>query len=325
MEAPNGYYVADDINFEITADGEVKVKTGETEEKVDEITMIDYPVTVSISKKDVTGKNELKGATLGLYRVETITDPETEKTTENLVQVGESWETGDTAKEIKNLTIGATYVLRELKAPNGYSYAEDIRFTVKGDKEAEVVNHVQSIEMLDGRHNIQIAKVAKGSDDSYINIPSAEMQIKKGDDIIETWISGDKPHAVEDKDNKIIAGETYILHEEKAPAGYLLASDITFTVRNDGTVSVVNDESQTNTSLINMIDEPQTVTVLKTEADGTTPLKGAKLQIIDSSKDKNEDGYVVESWTSEETAHTVAAKLSRDKTYYLEEVESPSG
>ena len=325
VEAPNGYYVADDINFEITADGEVKVKTGETEEKVDEITMIDYPVTVSISKKDVTGKNELKGATLGLYRVETITDSETEKTTENLVQVGESWETGDTAKEIKNLTIGATYVLRELKAPNGYSYAEDIRFTVKGDKEAEVVNHVQSIEMLDGRHNIQIAKVAKGSDDSYINIPGAEMQIKKGDDIIETWISGDKPHAVEDKDNKIIAGETYILHEEKAPAGYLLASDITFTVRNDGTVSVVNDESQTNTSLINMIDEPQTVTVLKTEADGTTPLKGAKLQIIDSSKDKNEDGYVVESWTSEETAHTVAAKLSRDKTYYLEEVEAPSG
>lgn len=325
MEAPNGYYVADDINFEITADGEVKVKTGETEEKVDEITMIDYPVTVSISKKDVTGKNELKGATLGLYRVETITDPETEKTTENLVQVGESWETGDTVKEIKNLTIGATYVLRELKAPNGYSYAEDIRFTVKGDKEAEVVNHVQSIEMLDGRHNIQIAKVAKGSDDSYINIPGAEMQIKKGDDIIETWISGDKPHAVEDKDNKIIAGETYILHEEKAPAGYLLASDITFTVRNDGTVSVVNDESQTNTSLISMIDEPQTVTVLKTEADGTTPLKGAKLQIIDSSKDKKEDGYVVESWTSEETAHTVAAKLSRDKTYYLEEVEAPSG
>ena len=325
VEAPNGYYVADDINFEITADGEVKVKTGETEEKVDEITMVDYPVTVSISKKDVTGKNELKGATLGLYRVETITDPETEKTTENLVQVGESWETGDTAKEIKNLTIGATYVLRELKAPNGYSYAEDIRFTVKGDKEAEVVNHVQSIEMLDGRHNIQIAKVAKGSDDSYINIPGAEMQIKKGDDIIETWISGDKPHAVEDKDNKIIAGETYILHEEKAPAGYLLASDITFTVRNDGTVSVVNDESQTNTSLINMIDEPQTVTVLKTEADGTTPLKGAKLQIIDSSKDKNEDGYVVESWTSEETAHTVATKLSRDKIYYLEEVEAPSG
>ena len=324
-KAPDGYYTADDISFEITADGEVKVKTGETEEKVTELTMIDYPVTVSISKKDVTGKNELKGATLGLYRVESVTNPETGETTENLVQVGETWESGNTPKEIKNLIIGETYVLKELKAPNGYSYAADIRFVVKNDKEAEVVDHVQNIEMLDGKHNIQIAKVVKGSDNSYINVPGAEMQIKKGDDIIEEWTSENKPHVVEDKDNKIVSGETYILHEKKAPAGYLLASDIVFTVGNDGKVSVVNDESQTNTSLINMIDEPQTVTVLKTKEDGVTPLAGAKLQIVDSSKDKNDEGYVVETWTSGETAHTVEAKLSADKTYYLEEVNAPAG
>ena len=324
-KAPDGYYTADDISFEITADGEVKVKTGETEEKVTELTMIDYPVTVSISKKDVTGKNELKGATLGLYRVESVTNPETGETTENLVQVGETWESGNTPKEIKNLIIGETYVLKELKAPNGYSYAADIRFVVKNDKEAEVVDHVQNIEMLDGKHNIQIAKVVKGSDNSYVNVPGAEMQIKKGDDIIEEWTSENKPHIVEDKDNKIVSGETYILHEKKAPAGYLLASDIVFTVGNDGKVSVVNDESQTNTSLINMIDEPQTVTVLKTKEDGVTPLAGAKLQIVDSSKDKNDEGYVVETWTSGETAHTVEAKLSADKTYYLEEVNAPAG
>ena len=324
LSAPVGYYRADDIVFEITENGEVKVKTTEGSETIDnkEITMIDYPVKVSISKKDVTGENELENAKLALYHVTDEIDSDTNQKKEELV---EEWTSGKEPKVFENLIIDDEYVLKEVEAPSGYGYAADVRFTVKGDKDESVVNHVQSVAMYDGRHNIQIAKVVAGEEGVYTNIPGAKLQIKKGDEVIEEWVSETTPHVVIDKDNKIVAGETYTLHEASVPAGYVQAADIAFTVTKDGKVVYEGKADTIAGSLINMIDEPQTVTVLKTKEDGVTPLAGAKLQIVDSSKDKNDEGYVVETWTSGETAHTVEAKLSGDKTYYLEEVNAPAG
>lgn len=324
LSAPVGYYRADDIVFEITENGEVKVKTTEGSETIDnkEITMIDYPVKVSISKKDVTGENELENAKLALYHVTDEIDSDTNQKKEELV---EEWTSGKEPKVFENLIIDDEYVLKEVEAPSGYGYAADVRFTVKGDKDESVVNHVQSVAMYDGRHNIQIAKVVAGEEGVYTNIPGAKLQIKKGDEVIEEWVSETTPHVVIDKDNKIVAGETYTLHEASVPAGYVQAADIAFTVTKDGKVVYEGKADTIAGSLINMIDEPQTVTVLKTKEDGVTPLAGAKLQIVDSSKDKNDEGYVVETWTSGETAHTVEAKLSADKTYYLEEVNAPAG
>ncbi len=324
LSAPVGYYRADDIVFEITENGEVKVKTTEGSETIDnkEITMIDYPVKVSISKKDVTGENELENAKLALYHVTDEIDSDTNQKKEELV---EEWTSGKEPKVFENLIIDDEYVLKEVEAPSGYGYAADVRFTVKGDKDESVVNHVQSVAMYDGRHNIQIAKVVAGEEGVYTNIPGAKLQIKKGDEVIEEWVSETTPHVVIDKDNKIVAGETYTLHEASVPAGYVQAADIAFTVTKDGKVVYEGKADTIAGSLINMIDEPQTVTVLKTKEDGVTPLAGAKLQIVDSSKDKNDEGYVVETWTSGETAHTVKAKLSADKTYYLEEVNAPAG
>ena len=324
LSAPVGYYRADDIVFEITENGEVKVKTTEGSETIDnkEITMIDYPVKVSISKKDVTGENELENAKLALYHVTDEIDPDTNQKKEELV---EEWISGKEPKVFENLIIDDEYVLKEVETPSGYGYAADVRFTVKGDKDESVVNHVQSVAMYDGRHNIQIAKVVAGEEGVYTNIPGAKLQIKKGDEVIEEWVSETTPHVVIDKDNKIVAGETYTLHEASVPAGYVQAADIAFTVTKDGKVVYEGKADTIAGSLINMIDEQQTVTVLKTKEDGVTPLAGAKLQIVDSSKDKNDEGYVVETWTSGETAHTVEAKLSADKTYYLEEVNAPAG
>ena len=324
LSAPVGYYQADDIIFEITENGEVKVKTTEGSETIDnkEITMIDYPVKVSISKKDVTGENELENAKLALYHVTDEIDSDTNQKKEELV---EEWTSGKEPKVFENLIIGGEYVLKEVEAPSGYGYAADVRFTVKGDKDESVVKHVQSVAMYDGRHNIRIAKVVAGEEGVYTNIPGAKLQIKKGDEVIEEWVSETTPHVVIDKDNKIVAGETYTLHEASVPAGYVQAADIAFTVTKDGKVVYEGKADTIAGSLINMIDEPQTVTVLKTKEDGVTPLAGAKLQIVDSSKDKNDEGYVVETWTSGETAHTVEAKLSADKTYYLEEVNAPAG
>ena len=148
--------------------------------------MIDYPVKVSISKKDVTGENELENAKLALYHVTDEIDSDTNQKKEELV---EEWTSGKEPKVFENLIIDDEYVLKEVEAPSGYGYAADVRFTVKGDKDESVVNHVQSVAMYDGRHNIQIAKVVAGEEGVYTNIPGAKLQIKKGDEVIEEWVS----------------------------------------------------------------------------------------------------------------------------------------
>ncbi|ELC8405839.1 hypothetical protein QYB72_003045, partial [Clostridium perfringens] len=60
----------------------------------------------------------------------------------------------------------------------------------------------------------------------------ATIELKKADGtVIETWKSDGKAHSFQ-----LVAGD-YIFHESAAPEGYEVATDIAFTVKNDGTVT----------------------------------------------------------------------------------------
>lgn len=316
--APDTYYKAADIAFKLTEKGEIKIG----DETVDKVTMIDYPVKVSVSKKALNGKDELPGAKLALYK---ITKSEgTEETTEIFV---ENWTSGDQPHIIDGLSVGSRYVLKEITPPEGYGLAADISFTVEEDG-VNLTDHMQSVEMTDNKNAVFISKKALGTEEE---LSGALLQIKdKTGNVIDEWTSGGSIHSVK---GNLISGETYTLHEEKAPDGYLTAENIEFTVGNDGKVTIVtkntagdqNEESAESnnseaTNIISMIDKPRTVKVLKTTEDGKTPLKGATLRIVD---EKN--NVVEKEWTSGEEAHTVATKLETDKTYYLEEVKAPTG
>ena len=68
-------------------------------------------------------------------------------------------------------------------------------------------------------------------------LPGAKLQILDKDGaVIEEWASENDVHVIK---GKLIAGETYTLHEVEAPEGYDLAADITFTVKDDGSVTEV--------------------------------------------------------------------------------------
>ena len=104
-------------------------------------------------------------------------------------------------------------------------------------------------------------------------------------------------------------GETYILHEEQSPDGYVIASDVIFEVDEDGKVQTVI-----------MKDDTTKIHVSKTDITGDKEIGGAKLVV----KDKN--GDVVESWTSVEgEAHIIEGKLIAGETYALREEQSPEG
>lgn len=91
--------------------------------------------------------------------------------------------------------------------------------------------------------------------------------------VIDEWISSDQPHEIDG----LTAGETYTLHEDLAPLGYVKASSIQFTVNKDGQIQKV-------------MMKDTLVAVEKTDENDQL-LEGAKLEIV-SRKTKN----IVDRW-----------------------------
>ena len=129
--------------------------------------------------------------------------------------------------------------------------------------------------------------------------------LDKNGNLIDAWISGTQPHFIE---GVLIAGETYILHEESAPNGYVVASDITFTVSETGEVDYVKCWTI-----------PQRWKISKTDITGEKPVTGAVLQIID------QNGNVIHEWISGEDVNYLEAQLTAGETYILHEESAPDG
>ena len=175
------------------------------------VIMRDDTIKVEISKKDLTTMEELPGAEL------TVTDKDGKEI--------DRWVSTDTPHYIEKLPAG-DYTLTEVKAPDGYAFAESVPFTVLPTGE------VQRFEMRDDVIKVEISKVDLTTMEE---LPGAELTItdKDGEEI-DRWVSSDKPHYIE----KLPAGE-YTLTEITAPDGYDIAESIRFTVLPTGEVQTV--------------------------------------------------------------------------------------
>ena len=179
--------------------------------EVQQFEMLDDVIKVEISKKDLTTMEELPGAELTL--------------TDKGGTVVEHWTSTDKPHYIEKLPAG-DYTLTEVKAPDGYAFAESVPFTVLPTGE------VQRFEMLDDVIKVEISKVDITTNKE---LPGAELIITNKDGkVVEHWTSTDKPHYIE----KLPAGE-YTLTEITAPNGYEIAEDIPFTVLPTGEVQRV--------------------------------------------------------------------------------------
>ena len=200
VKAPDGYAFAESVPFTVLPTGEVQ-----------QFEMRDDVIKVEISKKDLTTMEELPGAEL------TLTDKDGKKI--------DRWVSTDKPHYIEKLPAG-DYTLTEVKAPDGYAFAESVPFTVLPTGE------VQRFEMRDDVIKVEISKVDITTNKE---LPGAELIITNKDGKeIERWTSTDKPHYIE----KLPAGE-YTLTEITAPNGYEIAEDISFTVLPNGDVQRV--------------------------------------------------------------------------------------
>ncbi|WP_337670042.1 SpaA isopeptide-forming pilin-related protein, partial [Ruminococcus bicirculans (ex Wegman et al. 2014)] len=217
IEAPTGYILSDEsYPVTVSEDGDVV-----------EITAVNKPITVEISKRDVYGK-ELVGAEMVLENA----DGETV----------DKW-TSDGKNHIVSKLGTGEYVLKEIAAPDGYVIATDIKFTVdvygnvtveNVDSTAVSDNGYPLIVMVDDTTKVRISKqdVTTGEE-----LPGATLQIiDENGNVVEEWVSTNEPHMIE---GKLIAGKEYTLKEIIAPEGYEVTNEIKFTVNADGTVTEV--------------------------------------------------------------------------------------
>lgn len=232
---------------------------------------------VEFSKQDITGDKELEGAKLSVI--------------DEKGKVVDTWVSTKNTHKIEGLVVGKTYTLREEIAPEGYTKATDVKFKV------ENTNKVQKVTMVD-----KIVTMKK-TDIGGAEVEGAKLSVTdvETNEVVDSWTSTKEDHIIKGLEE----GKKYILHEEYAPDGYVVASDVEFEVTK-------NKETQK----VEMIDKR--VSVTKTDLTTSEELEGAELIVTD------EDGNVIDQWISTKEPHYVVG-LEENKTYTLTEITAPNG
>lgn len=200
---------------------------------------------------------------------------------------------------VEGLTKGGQYKLKELEAPEGYQKASERLFTAgMGD------GVLWGVTLKNIPTEVEICKT---DETRKFGVEGAHLQvIDSTGAIVHEWTTG----PTEGWACKGIEGlpvGNYVLHEETAPDGYLLADDIKFEVKDSGTTEVV---------MTNKVTE---VEISKVDATTGKEIAGAHLQVIDA------DGKVIDEWTSEEGKTHTISKLDPSATYILRETIAPDG
>lgn len=320
------YVKATDIKFTVKNSSELET-----------VTMKDKQVFVS---KTTVGGEEVTGAHMQIIDEDG-----------NII---DEWYSEGKSHIANGLEEGKTYTLHEDLSPLGFNLANDFTFEVTKEKENQTVEMIDTVtevnktdvdgkavkeatlsivsektkdivdQWVTGKHILDIDKDIKSQlekngkaegtymdeEDSMVMFSIAKnkdrddytfMQVKDG---ITTYSNIDldgneTTHRVQG----LVASEKYILRETKTPEEYVQAKEIEFTA--------VEDENQT------LVMQDKQVIISKLTAGGNE-VTGALMQI------KDEDGNIIDEWTSEGKVH-YATGLVEGKKYILHEDLAPTG
>ena len=266
-EAPKGYLKSEPVTFELKATTDVQT-----------ISMEDDYTKITISKLEKGTDKYVVGAKMHL-----------EDENGNIVA---EWVTTDTTYVINHLLTGK-YTLVEDEAPTGYIIAEPITITVTetGD--------IQVFVMEDDYTKLEISKFETGT---TTHIAGAKLHLEdKNGNIIAEWVTTDKAFTID----HLLTGE-YVIVEDEAPAGYIIAKPVTIIVTETGEIQKFAME-----------DDYTKIQIFKYK-DGTTEfVVGAKMHLEDA------DGNIIAEWTTTNEAYCIDHLLTG--TYKLVEDEAPEG
>ena len=294
-KAPVGYIIDDSIFIrQITSSDSTTdiVKTYNAPEIPNE--HIPYQGKIELTKTDEETSKALAGAVYGVYNSNT-TDKDGNLLTSSKL---DTLTTGSSGKAISKAFDNGTYYMQEITPPTGYVRDKTVYpVTINADSE----NFVVKVTRTDKPITVEISKT---DITGQKEVPGAKLKVTNSENtVVDSWISGTTPHIIK----RLPAGE-YTLTEEIAPNGYVTASSIKFTVKDDGSVNKVVMKDDTTKYEFSKVDENNNL------------IKDVTLQVLDSTKSN-----VIDEWVTDgKTNHQIIGKLVVGQTYYLHEVEAPN-
>lgn len=233
-DLPYGSYYVKELSAPDQEDGNKEnfVLSDETQyvkitgDKLFSVTFVD--TTVTASKKDIAGTDEIKGAKM--------------QVTDMNGKIIDTWTSTNKPHSIKGLTEGHDYILTEITAPDSFVKAESIKFTVSKEKKN------QAVIMKDKQ-----VKISKTDLTGKKEVVGAHLEVRdEFNKVVDSWTSTHVPHYV----SGLEEGQTYTLIETTAPDGYVKAESITFTVSNENQEVVMKDAEITIDKVDEETEEP---------------------------------------------------------------------
>lgn len=343
LSAPDGYKIADDIQFAVGHDGSIwTVVNGVVNSQISSatVTMTNQkkPTNTIYIDKVIDGIDEALPGAVFIIKDGT-TGMQIDINGDGLVNEDDRIVTGITPYELvvgTNLMAGTDYVLEEIEAPAGYSVMQTpIWFQIKlntilSKYEIEVdaghqdmLNAAKDTFMISNRM-LQL-KVRK-QDGFGMALEGAKLQIIRKDTgaVVYTIHSTSATGAVSVDASVLEADVLYTLHEVTPPVGYTLAPDIEFYIHKDGTIERQDQQTVYNQTLV-MQDAEVGVSIRKVAGGTTTTyLPGTVLQLTSD----DDPFFVTKTWTCEENQPTWELDITEFTvgcTYTLTELTAPQG
>lgn len=272
-------------------------------------------VQITVVKKDEETKEPLAGAVFGLFAKEDILNADGKV----VVAADERIEREVTGTDgsvafVSDLPLGKYYV-KEVEAPKGY---------VKSEKTVEVdavfnENGGKMLEFTAEFTNVPIkVEISKTDITGEKELGGAVLSIlDKDGNLVEKWTSETgKSHMIE----RMPVGE-YLLREETAPYGYLIANEVLFEVTEMAEIQKVTMKDDAVAGKI---------VLEKTDEYTKKPIAGVEFEIRDES------GNVIETLVTDQNGHAESAELSichynadgscgGDIHYYVVETKAAEG
>lgn len=234
------------------------------------ITKVNVKNNIKISKRAITGDNEVEGATLKICTAATYKDSKEKcEPAKTISDVEMTWISSSTPVEFNGLKQGDYYIV-ETTPPSGYVIATSATpFNINAAGEVSSGNQTVKDNWIIIKNKLNSLTISKTDVANNKELPGATISICStytdengnvktlddqytnecipvilADGTEATWTSTDQP--------KVISGlpsGTYYLVEKIAPKGYSTAESIIFTMKSDGTLTDKDGKSLANNKL----------------------------------------------------------------------------
>ncbi|MBR2283558.1 MAG: DUF11 domain-containing protein, partial [Ruminococcus sp.] len=269
----------------------------------------------SISKQDAVTGEELAGAEITITSLDGKSMDNVKAVRENAEGIEEevtltksedgksvTFTSGEQPTRLVGLEAGE-YKLKETTAPDGYQKTESAKFTIDADGKATGTTTMKDAQSVTIKKSDMGGKELAGAEITFSKLKVTEDGKTEVEYVVDSWTSTNEAHTIISNNNKDKTDDSYnaqledgyyLLHEEAAPAGYTVITDIYVEIKG-GIVSGLYDVDSTGKLVKSERTDVEAIGQNITITDELTEVKISKQDVTNGGKQLEGATLVIES------------------------------